>query len=255
MSRGYVASILLHMNQIPRYIYRKLRHYVYLYVDPRDGKPFYVGKGKGSRALAHLKATAETEKVKHIAELRKLGLEPVIEILKYGLTKRQALLVESAAIDLLGIDQLTNRVKGHHASENGRGLLREIVQELDAKEVTITHRLILINIRQLYRHGMSPLELYDATRSAWKVGPRREAAEYAFAVYAGTVRAAYSIAAWVPGGSTMLTREHSDRTKPRERFEFVGTLAPKPIQRKYLGKSVRQYFAAGSQNPVRYINC
>jgi hypothetical protein len=32
----------------------KLRYYVYLYVDPRDGKVFYIGKGKEERCLDHL---------------------------------------------------------------------------------------------------------------------------------------------------------------------------------------------------------
>jgi len=156
---------------------------------------------------------------------------------------------------LIGVEQLANRVKGHHAAENGRALLREIVQDLDAKEVKITDSVMLINISQLYRYGMSPLELYDATRSAWKVGPRREAAEYAFAIYAGNVRAVYKIAAWVPVGSTMLTHEHADDSKLAGRFEFVGAVAPPPIQRRYLGKSVRHYLRPGSQNPIKYVNC
>jgi len=243
------------MNQIPQHVWEKLEYYVYLYVDPRDSKPFYVGKGTGNRILTHLSDREESEKVKRIAELRKLGLEPRIEILKYGLTEKQALLIESAAIDLIGVERLTNRVKGHHAAENGRGLLREIVQELDAEEVTITHPAMLINISQLFRYGMSPLELYDATRSAWKVGTRRKAAKYAFAVYAGNVREVYSIAAWVPAGSTMLTRQHSDESKLAGRFEFVGTLAAEKIQRKYIGKSVRNYLVPGSQNPIKYVNC
>lgn len=243
------------MDSIPRRVREKLKYYVYLYIDPRDGQPFYVGKGKGNRLLAHLNATSETEKVKHIDELRKLGLQPIIEILKYGLEEREALLIESSAIELIGVDRLTNRVKGYHAAENGRGLLRDIIHDLDAEDVTITHSVILINVSRLYRYGMSPMDLYDATRSAWRVGPRRKKAEYAFSVYGGNVRAVYLIAAWVPGGSTMLAREHSDKAKPSERFEFVGTLAPEPIQRKYVGKSVRQYFEQGAQNPIKYVNC
>jgi len=240
------------MNRVSHRVAEKLGFYVYLYVDPRDSQPFYVGKGKGNRMLTHLNDTEETEKVKRISDLRKLGLEPVIEILKYGLTEHEAFLVESAAIELIGIDRLTNRVKGHHAV---RGRLRDIVNDLGAADIEIVHPVVLINIRRLYHYGMSPMDLYDATRSAWKVGYRKDKAKYAFSVYAGVVRAVYEIAAWVPGGSTMLTRKHSDNSKPRERFEFVGRLAPDPIQRKYLGKSVRRYFPAGSQNPIKYVNC
>jgi hypothetical protein len=252
LTPNFPADTLADMRQIPRHVCEELKYYVYLYIDPRDGRPFYVGKGKRGRLLTHLKDRSETEKTKRIEELDKLDLKPVIEILKYGLTEKEAFLVESATIDLLGIGQLTNRVKGHHAV---RGLLQDIVDELDAKEVEIMHPVILINISQLYRYGMSPLELYDATRSAWKVGPRRHKAKYAFAVYGGNVRAVYFIAAWLPAGSTMLTRKHSAETRLAERFEFVGTLAPDKIQRRYLGKSVRHYFAPGSQNPIKYVNC
>jgi hypothetical protein len=197
------------MPQIPRRVCEKLKFYVYLYVDPRTQRPFYVGKGQGNRIYCHLDDTEECEKVKYIAELRKLGLEPVLEILKFGLTEREAFLVESAAIELLGVDVLTNRVKGHGAMENGRGRLTEIIQELDAEEVTIKDKAILINISRLYRYGMTPMELYDATRGVWKVAPHRHDADFAFSVYGGIVREVYAIAAWVPADSTMTGRNVS----------------------------------------------
>ncbi len=244
------------MDSMPRRVCEKLKYYVYLYVDPRDGLPFYVGKGKGNRLLAHLDDTAETEKVRRIAELRKLGRQPDIEILKYGLTEREALLIESSAIELLGVEQLTNRVKGHHAGECGRGRLEDIIHELDAADVEISHAAILINISRLYRYGMSPIELYDATRGIWKVGPRRANAEFAFSIYGGIVRAVYAIAAWIPAGSTMSTRDHAEKEyELSERFEFVGKPADDDIQRKYIGKSVNRYFAQGAQNPIKYVNC
>ena len=40
------------MNQIPRHARQKLKYYVYLYVDPRDGQPFYVGKDLAQRERA-----------------------------------------------------------------------------------------------------------------------------------------------------------------------------------------------------------
>ena len=33
--------------RIPSDVARKIGHYVYLYVDPRTRRPFYVGKGRG----------------------------------------------------------------------------------------------------------------------------------------------------------------------------------------------------------------
>lgn len=91
----------------------KLRYYVYLYIDPRNGRPFYVGKGKSNRAFSHLKMVTATTKVKILRELAKLGHEPRIEILKYNLTEKEAILVEAATIDLLGLKKLTNQVHGH----------------------------------------------------------------------------------------------------------------------------------------------
>lgn len=244
------------MQSISHRVREKLKYYVYLYIDPRNNQPFYVGKGMGNRALAHLGDKSETDKAARIKELGKLGLEPAIEILKYGLSDREALLIESAAIELLGIDQLTNKVKGHHAAENGRGLLNEIVQELDAEDIQITHPVILINISRLYRYGMSTMELYDATRGVWKVGERRKGAKFALAVYAGIVRAVYSIAAWVEAGSTMTVRNYSEKRYDfTERFEFVGKLAPQSMQKQYVGKSVRSQLAPGAQNPIKYVNC
>ena len=39
---------------IPREVARQLGYYVYLYIDPRSKRPFYVGKGQGERVLSHL---------------------------------------------------------------------------------------------------------------------------------------------------------------------------------------------------------
>ena len=63
----------------------RLKYYVYLYVDPRSNRIFYVGKGKGTRVLDHLYEVGEFEKNGLIRELRAEGLEPKLEFLVHGL--------------------------------------------------------------------------------------------------------------------------------------------------------------------------
>lgn len=52
-----------------------LKSYVYVYTDPRNGQPFYIGKGQGNRLFSHLDDQAETEKTATIAAIRDSGQE------------------------------------------------------------------------------------------------------------------------------------------------------------------------------------
>lgn len=234
----------------------RLKYYVYLYVDPRTNRPFYVGKGIKNRAFAHLSTVWKSDKSAVIAELHKLGLQPRIEILRYGLTEDEALHVEAAAIDLLGIDQLCNEVLGHGSGECGRGLVEEIAHQLDADPIKIKHKVVLINIARSFRFGMMPIELYDATRAAWVIAPERHHPDYALCVFQGIVREVYEIAGWVPGGRTMryLDQNVSRPDEPGRR-EFVGRVAADEVRRRYVGKSVAEHFAPGAQAPIKYVGC
>ena len=59
-----------HLPRIPPAVARKLGNYVYLYSNPLDDSIFYVGKGRGNRALAHLNANERKEISKKIEEIR-----------------------------------------------------------------------------------------------------------------------------------------------------------------------------------------
>lgn len=50
------------ISNIPPEVCHRLGYYVYLYIDPRDQRPFYVGKGKNERAFSHLSEEAESRK-------------------------------------------------------------------------------------------------------------------------------------------------------------------------------------------------
>jgi len=55
------------------------KFYAYVYFDPRDDAPFYVGKGQGYRARKHLHQATNRGVANRISTLRAAGLFPRIE--------------------------------------------------------------------------------------------------------------------------------------------------------------------------------
>lgn len=59
----------------------KGRYYVYLYTDPRNGNPLYVGKGQGKRYKEHLIKSHNRLLNNKIKAIRSSGLEPTVEVI------------------------------------------------------------------------------------------------------------------------------------------------------------------------------
>ena len=72
-------------------------YYVYVYIDPRNFKPFYYGKGMGRRSEAHLNG-GNVNMNKKIADIKKDGENPIVRIIASGLNEEQALIVEKTLI-------------------------------------------------------------------------------------------------------------------------------------------------------------
>ena len=91
-------------------------YYVYALKDPRSSpaKPFYIGKGTGSRAYDHLVTPDQTRKSVRIREITDSGVRPLAEILVEDLTEAQALRLEAELIAAFGTEEtgglLTNAV-------------------------------------------------------------------------------------------------------------------------------------------------
>lgn len=90
------------------------RFCVYLYRNPLNQEIFYIGEGTISRASDLKNRTDETLKV--IKKIRDDGKEPEIEILREGLDNETALMYEGVAIDVIGLENLTNKKSGRGGS-------------------------------------------------------------------------------------------------------------------------------------------
>src|ERR1035437_3088317 len=94
---------------------KKIDGYIYALCEIKGDQrnPFYIGKGNGNRCLQHLTDEAKTEKsnkIKTLLKNKSLG----IDILRHGIKDDSILkMIEATCIDLLGVDTLTNAVRGH----------------------------------------------------------------------------------------------------------------------------------------------
>ena len=215
---------------------KHLGHYVYALVDPRDESIFYVGKASANnRAFNHLRIGAgEEEKHRRIREIRDSKNEPNVEILRYGLATAQASFeVEAAVIDTLGLENLTNKVRGHGV-DRGRQKSDAVERLHGSKPVateTISEPIMMFFINQSYSPTKSEPELYDCVRQFWsRVSPKTRTPSpisgtlpfpVALAVVESVVVRAYSVIAWFPAGSTMSSRTSDGLGN---RWEFVGQI-------------------------------
>ena len=203
--------------------------------------------------FSHPNDTTENDKTKRIQELKNANLEPIIEILIHGINTDEAVQrIETSIIDLIGIKNLTNIQRGYKSKEYGRMTIDQILSYYNSEKVQINDPVILININKTYKYGISDIELYDATRSAWVVNDNRERAKYALSIYQGIVKEVYEIKGWYLNNSTFNTRKNEELDLETNRYEFVGRIAPENIRQKYKMKDVSEY--VGTQNPVRYVN-
>jgi hypothetical protein len=158
------------------------------------------------------------------------------------LTEETALEIESALLDFLGLENVTNIVSGHGSSDRGIMTVEEIEMLYNAEPLETDLPVLLITINRLFRRDMSEEELYEATRKAWKIGERRNKARSAVSVCRGLVREVYRIESW------------NRSSESKDRWECVGEPAGEEIRNNLRGRSVREYYKTGSANPIKYVN-
>ena len=179
--------------------WEKLKWYVYKLVDPEDNKVFYIGKGRGSRVVDHLKMavnerlvvkeggmSAKLSKIKEICD-RNNGDKnrPLHQIICHQLeTEAEALRIE--AILIQQTPDLTNEQAGHNIDDFGSSNLQELVWKLDAKPMSrIEHDAILLNIKNTYKPNLTNMTWKSLRKlpNSMGCGEAREKVNLALAIF------------------------------------------------------------------------
>ena len=243
----------------------ELGHYVYALIDPRNGLIFYIGKASANnRAFSHLDGSNdETRKHAKIKEIRDVGQDPRVDVLRYGLrTVEECFEIEAAIIDTIGLENLTNAVRGHGINR-GRQTADEVERLHGSMPISVEQvqePSMLFFIGKTYSPTMGEIQLYDCTRQFWynvSERTRTPSAENgslfhqtALAVVDSVVVRAYQIARWFSAGTTMSTREYSNVST--NKWEFVGKLvADHPLTGRRLTKEGNDLPA--NQNGFGYL--
>lgn len=235
------------MHVFPKEVIEKLRTYVYRLIDPRNGETFYVGKGKGNRVFAHIRAEVESEdpgeKLRRIREIRAAGFEVAHVIHRHGMDEATAFEVESALID--AYPGLTNSAVGF-GSDFGAMHAQEIIRKYSAYPADFKHRAVLITVN----HSALEVSLYEATRYAWKMNIKKaRRAEIVAAVRFGIILDVFIPSQWLPA----LPEHFPGREPIVGRVGFVGHDADESIKKLYVGKRIPdEYRKQGAANPIKY---
>lgn len=232
----------------------RIGHYVYALIDPRNDQIFYIGEGKGNRLYSHVAEKQITEdtrsaKLSTIHEIEQRGQEVQYLILRHGLTKKEARLIESVLIDLLrhrgqdfGAADLANLQSGHKSWSHGLMTADEIQRRYVSAELdTLPEDAMLININREYTRFDDSEGVLEAVKGNWVMAKwRTEENKYVLAEFQGFVIEVFEVTAW----------RHHPEIGRYGRYSFSGVPAPDDVRNRYLNRRVPK--KRGQSNPIRY---
>lgn len=207
----------------------KRKYYVYAYYSSDSKIPIYIGKGMKGRCFAHLERFEDEKDIK-------------VYIIKDNLTDEEAFDIESACIDVIGVENLKyNNVKGRHSKKR---IANQLVgnEKLNIAEVPDRSLIIYLSesvIKDQSINMLSDLELYERARASWAMSKIKggfdkiNEYEHVFVGFKKHIIAVYKNIHWFKSGTIQLfTRK---RNSSPDRYEFVGKIDEK-LSKKYIGK-------------------
>ncbi len=239
---------------------QELKYYVYMLLDPKDNKPFYVGKGIDNRVFNHLdcaltdidSSNAKYEKIREIIQSGQIVKHIII---RHELSESEAFQIEASLIDTLTYCGLflSNIVGGHNSIEKGLMTSEEIKRLYNAQPLDkIENDCILININRKYERGIGGQSIYQATKETWTI--RRDKLnqlKYVLSEYKGLIVEVFEVEAWYEKerGYLPSSKKHGET---KIGYGFNGKVAPDEIRNRYINKSIAHTKKKGAASAIRY---
>lgn len=235
-------------------VIEQLNYYVYRLIDPRNGKTFYVGKGKGNRVFDHVKDALKnfdskkyinkdddeySLKIRYIRDIHASGLEVIHVIHRYGLMEKEAFEVEAALIDCY--PELTNIQEGR-STERGLNNADILQRNLSLSEFEdqedYDYCIIKFNNDTLNERG----SVYESVRKYWKVNYNKiKKIPYVLASLNGVIIDVFEVERWYK------VKDENNR------YMFTGKQASEIVRSLFVNKRLpKHYRERGKAYPVLY---
>lgn len=227
------------------------RYYVYVYTDPDTHRPFYIGKGTGHRVWQHMHfGKPRNEKQRMLQELFAEHRNPIVEIVQWGLTSREAERAEAALIEYFGLKHLSNEQTGRGTEKINAEFLEYILHDAKLEQYRYGTEVAIIKVGEGYRPGMSRFELYDLVRGPW-LAPNSEdikRCDTILVVLRNWVIDVYRHPVWTFAGETArMSRENNEKGG----LEFTANFASPATRNKYVGRRLTFTLVKGSVKVTR----
>ena len=241
---------------------KKLGHYIYRLVDPRNGETFYVGQGTGNRVFDHARGEIKEKenpnsKLSRIHAIKKTGLAVIHIIHRHDIPKESINEVEAAVID--AYTGLENIAGGYESRYRGPMNAEELEMKLSLKPIENkpNERLLFISIPKV-EDPYDVAAVLQQTELAWKLDPKKaNKADYILSVVKGICYGAFiNESGWLPA-TTKNFPNRAEHLSTENRYGFRGKRAPKDVWERFVGKKGRLVIdkeMKTGQNPIRYYN-
>ncbi len=229
-------------------------------IDPRNNKPFYVGKGTNNRVFDHIEHAVNkpSDFSEKCDTIRAIGADKVRHVIvTHGLkTEDEALKIEAMLIDVLNHyygSQLTNAQSGHHVNKTGIMNTNEIKRIYSAEQLNkIGDDCVIININGQYNRAMGEEAIYNATKECWRMGKDKvKKIKYVLSEYRGFIVEVFEVDEWYtkerPYGPNSKKAGHTYYG-----WGFNGKIAPAAIRDLYINKSIAHKKVQGRAYPITY---